>query len=116
MSQENVELVRRVHESWAQGDFSAGVDLITPEFEYEQNPDAVEPGVRRGEGVGKALRGIFDVYRDFRVEPRDFRDAHDRVMVSGRARGTARGSRLDLDMEIFCVWEVRQGRLISNAV
>ena len=62
------------------------------------------------------MRGIFDVYEDFRVEPSEFIDAGDRVLVVSRALGTAKGSGLDLDMDVFSVWTVIDGRLVSNAV
>ena len=37
MSQENLELVRRVYEGWARGDFSEG-DVFSPDVEFEM-PD-----------------------------------------------------------------------------
>lgn len=116
MSEENVELVRSVYEGWARGDFSVAAELTAPGFEYRQNPEAVEPGTRRGGEIGNALRGIFDVYEDFRLEPSEFIDAGDRVLVVSRALGTAKGSGLDLDMDVFSVWTVNDGRLTSNAV
>ena len=116
MSQENVDLVRGVYEGWSKGDFSVAAELTTREFEYRQNPEAVEPGTKRGGDIGNALLGIFDVYEDFRVEPSEFVDAGDRVMVVSRALGTARGSGLDLDMDVFSVWTVSDGKLASNAV
>ena len=116
MSSENVELVRGVYEGWSRGDFSVATELTASGFEYRQNPEAVEPGTRRGAGIGDALRGIFDVYDDFRVEPSEFIDAGDRVLVVSRALGTAKGSGLDLDMDVFFVWTVTEGKLASNAV
>jgi ketosteroid isomerase-like protein len=36
MSQENVNLVRAIHEEWARGDFAVGADLLSPDFEWHQ--------------------------------------------------------------------------------
>jgi len=58
MSQENVKIVRAIHEGWARGDFAVGADLRAPDFEWHQFPQAVEPGTRRGSGVRDAFRTI----------------------------------------------------------
>ncbi len=71
MPRENVELVRTVYEGWAQGDFRAGSDLFAPDFEWKQSPDAVEPGAHRGAAIGTALRQIFEVWDDYRIEAED---------------------------------------------
>jgi ketosteroid isomerase-like protein len=87
MSEENVEIVRRVHEGWGRGDFGVGADLVAQDFEWHQFPQAVEPGTRRGAEVGEALRKMFEVYENLRVEAREFIDAGDKVVVIGsRAR------------------------------
>ena len=82
MSQENVEIVRQVHEGWARGDFGVGADFVAPDFEWHQFPQAVEPGTRRGAEVGEALRNVFDVYENVRVEAREFIDAGTRSSSS----------------------------------
>ena len=114
MSQENVEIVRVIHAAWARGDFRVGADQLAPDFEWDQFPEAVEPGTRRGAEVGDALRNIFEVYKDFRFEANEFIDAGNNVVVTGRSRGIARGSGVDLDMEASMVWTLRRGRLVRN--
>ena len=112
MSQENVELARRVHEGWARGDFGVGTDLLAPDFEWHQFRQAVEPGTRRGAEVGGALRKIFEVYEDMRVDADEFIDAGDKVVVVGRSRATARGSGLKVDDPVSLVWTVRNGQFL----
>jgi hypothetical protein len=99
MSQENVEIVRRILDGWARGDFSVGADLLTPDFEWHQFPQAVEPGTRRGAEVGEALSKMFDVYEGLRVEAKEFIAAGDKVVVIGRATATAKG--------VACAWTTR---------
>lgn len=111
MSQENVELVRVVHEGWARGDFRAGKDLMSADFSWDQPSEAVEPGSRSGAEVGQSLRNLFEIYEDFRVEADEFVDVGDRVVVTGRNRGTARGSGMELNQEFAYVWDVRGGEL-----
>ena len=112
----NLELVRSIYEGWARGDFSVGDELIAPDFEWHQHPNAVEPGARRGPAVGRSLRELFAVYRDFRVEAEEYIDAGDRVVVVARSRGTARGSGMELGQVFAYVWTVRDGQLVSNRV
>jgi ketosteroid isomerase-like protein len=105
-----------VHEGWARGDFGVGEDLVAPGFEWHQFPQAVEPGTRRGAEVGGALRRMFDVYENVRVDAREFIDAADKVVVIGRAHATARGSGMPLDNPVALVWTVRDGKLIRTQV
>ena len=113
MSQENVELVRTVLGGWARGDFRGGSDLLAADFEWKQRSDAVEPGSRRGASVGTALRQLFDVWENYRIEAEEYIDAGDRIVVVGRARGSARGSGLELDQSVFFLWTARNGKLAS---
>ena len=111
MPQENVEVVARVHEGWARGDFTVGADLLTPDFEWHQFPQAVEPGTRSGAGVGEGLLRIFEIYEDVRVEAQEFSGAGGKVVVIGRTLAAAKGSGLRLDTPIALVWTVRDGKL-----
>ena len=116
MSRENVELVRTVYEGWARGDFRAGSEVMAPDFEWKQREDAVEPGSLRGAAVGTALRHLFEVWEDYRIEAEEYIDAGDAVVVVCRARGTGRGSGMELDQTLALVWRARDGKLIDTEV
>jgi ketosteroid isomerase-like protein len=116
MSEENVKLVHSVLDGWSHGDFSVGADLLAPDFEWRQHAEAVEPGARRGVDIGGSLRRIFEIYQDFRVEPEEFLDAGEQVVVVSRVRATARGSGLRVDQRFTFVWTVREGQLVRNEV
>ncbi|MFN8159857.1 MAG: nuclear transport factor 2 family protein [Solirubrobacterales bacterium] len=116
MSAENVEIVRRIHDGWSRGDFSVGRELLAPDFEWHQHAEAVEPGSHRGAAIGGAIGRIFEIYEDFRVEPEEFIEAGDRVVVPAHNRGTARGSGLELDQVFVFVWTVRDGKLAELRV
>jgi ketosteroid isomerase-like protein len=116
VSQQNLDLVRRIYEGWSRGDFSVGADLLAPDFEWRQHAEAVEPGSHRGEKIGGALKKIFEIYENFRIEPEEYIDADDRVIVVGRSRGTARGSGLEVDQPFAWVWTVRGGHLVRLEV
>jgi ketosteroid isomerase-like protein len=116
MSHENVELVREFYAGWARGDFSVGADLSSPDYEYQQLASSVEPGLRRGAGVGRALRGIFDVYDKVRIEAEEYIDAGDSVVVVARMFGTARESQMDLDQRFAFVWVIEGSRVVRTEV
>ncbi len=111
MSQENVELVRVVHDGWARGDFRAGSDLMSADFAWEQHAEAVEPGARQGAEIGQSLRNIFEIYDDYRIEADELFDAGDQVVVLGRVTGTAKASRMELDQQFAFLWTVSRGVL-----
>ena len=48
MSQENVEIIRRMLDAWNRQDIEVILALTDPEAEYVNAPTAVEPGTRRG--------------------------------------------------------------------
>ena len=111
MSQENVEVVRRIFDGWSQGDFSVGRDLMTADFEWQQQADAVEPGSRRGAAIATAFRNLFDVWESYRIVTDRYLDAGDKVVVFAHNRATARGSGMKLDQPFAYVWTVQAGKL-----
>ncbi len=116
MLRENVQIVREIFEGWARGDFSTGVDVLGSDFEYQQLSDAVEPGLRRGAGVGRALRGIFEVYEDFRIEAEEYVDVGDVIVVVARTHGVARRSRMQLDQRFAFACSLEEGKLVRIEV
>jgi ketosteroid isomerase-like protein len=113
MSQENVEAVRAIYECWGRGDFRATADKVAADFEWKQVHGVVEPGSHVGAGANRALRRIFEVYDDFRVEAEEYIDAGDMIVVVARAHGTARGSGLQMDQRSVHAWTVREGKPIG---
>jgi ketosteroid isomerase-like protein len=106
MSQENVELVRRIYELWNSSESAA--DLIDPELEYVNPSYAVESGTRHSRDT---LQKIREVYPDFRVEPERFIDAGEDVVVIGRATGTS-DSGVEARWRQGYVWTIRDGRAV----
>jgi ketosteroid isomerase-like protein len=109
MSQENVEIVRSIYGLWAENESAR--HLIDPELEYVNPPYAVKSGTRRSRG---ALNKIRDVYPDFRIEPEQFVDAGEDMVVIGTARGTA-ASGVEAQWRQGYVWTVRDGIAIRFA-
>jgi ketosteroid isomerase-like protein len=106
VSQENVELVRTIHELWGRG--ARSDHLIAPDMEYINPPYAVEPGTVKGRGT---LNRVRDVYPDFRIETERFVDAGDDVVVIGVARGRG-ASGVEVEIRQGYVWTIKDGRAI----
>jgi ketosteroid isomerase-like protein len=107
MSEQNVELVRAIHDGWTAGRSIA--ELIAPDLEYVNPPNAVEPGTVRDRS---ALDRVRDVYPNFRIEPERYVDAGDEaVVVIGLARGTS-ASGVEVQWRQGYVWTVREGKAI----
>jgi ketosteroid isomerase-like protein len=116
MSQENVELVRAVHEGWGRGDFKIVPELFSSDFSWEQPAEAVEPGSRHGDEIGNSLRHLFEVYDDYRIDAEEFIDRGDEVVVMARSKAIAKASGIELDQSFAFVWTVREGLLIRLRV
>lgn len=106
MSQQNVEVIRRIYARWEAGE--SANDLIDRDIEYVNPPYAVETGVKRGR---KSLASVKDVLPDFTFEPEEYRDAGENVVVTGMARGTS-VSGLRGEWRQGYVWTVRDGRAV----
>ena len=88
MSEQNVELVRRIYDLWSREESAR--DLIAEDVEYVNPSYAVEPGTRRGR---KSFAVVRDTYEDFNVQVERFVDtAGDDVVVLARYTASGRGS------------------------
>jgi ketosteroid isomerase-like protein len=106
MSRENVEVVRRIYDAWAEG--RSARDFIDPDVEYVNPPYAVESGTIRGR---KAFAKVRDVYPEFNLEPERYVDVGDDVVVIATARGRG-ASGLETRWRQGYVWTVRDGRVV----
>jgi ketosteroid isomerase-like protein len=116
VSEENVEIVRRMYAAFAARDWTALADLWHPDIEYETLDAA--PGVR---GCYRGLREITeffdswaDPYGEFRVEAEAIVDLGEQVVAVERhaARGL-RGSKAAawIDHSFACLISFRDGRI-----
>jgi ketosteroid isomerase-like protein len=112
MSEENVEVVRRFYRAWAGGDFPGPAELMDPEIEYVNPPEAVEPGVRRGRSeFSAAVLRTLEGWETWDMEPEEFSDLGDRVAVVLRYRARGRGSGVEIEGRESALWSLREGRV-----
>jgi ketosteroid isomerase-like protein len=116
MSQENVELVRRLYDAWRADGFGVVPALMDPAIEYVNPPYAVEPGTRRGyEAFTSAADAIRTIYPGRRFEPLEFFDAGNQVAVRVRVIARGAGSSVEVDAERGYAFEVRDGKVVRFA-
>ena len=107
MSDENVELVRRIYEAWEREDSAR--DFIAEDIEYVNPSYAVEPGTRRGR---KSFRVIRETYGDFQIRVERYVDAGEEVVVLAQYKGSGQGSGVPVSGEHGYVWTVRDGQAV----
>jgi ketosteroid isomerase-like protein len=92
MSKQNVEIVRRLYETWGRGDLKALYDLYDPDVEWDMTHSYVpDMGVYQGhDGVRVFFREWLAFFSEYHAEPEDFIDADESVVVRCRDVGRSR--------------------------
>jgi ketosteroid isomerase-like protein len=106
------DTVENVLDHWTRT-ASLPAELLDPEIEWVNPPDAVEPGTRRGrdgwEQAEESWRGSFTSVR-FEIER--IAEDGDRVAAAVRCHSVAGGSGMEIDQVLGFLWTVRAGRLV----
>jgi ketosteroid isomerase-like protein len=110
VSEENVELVRRICEGWGRGDF-ASVDWADPEIVF-RTPDGLE--VRGREEMGRAWGEWLSTFDHFTSGAFEYFDSGDQVVTFNRFGGTAKNSGLPMEEIPGCSrFRIRDGRVVE---
>ncbi len=117
MSAANVEIVRRIYRAWGKGRPEEARDLLDPDIEWVNPPDAVEPGTRRGlEDFTAALAMVTDTFDQPDLEIEEFLEAGEQVViVIGVLRGHGQSSGIAVERRQGYVWTIRGGRAVRMA-
>ncbi len=114
MSRENVEIVKRAGVILERRDWQGGTDLFDPNVELHGTVGGLEEG--------KILRGVSEIVRAFemeddevwdehRIEPQEFVDAGDRVVVLQREYQRSK-SGAELVIDTATIVDLRGGRIV----
>ncbi len=110
MSRVNVELARAQYERWNAGDFEAWIDGFDPDVEYVSSVSASVDGrgeYRRHEGLRRFVAEYFEGWEYFRLDPVEYIDAGERVVVVMSATARGRGSGVEVERQLAHVWTFR---------
>jgi ketosteroid isomerase-like protein len=119
MSEENVEIVRRVFDAAARHDSETVLALYDPEIEFDTSRTGLG-GLTQG-AIYHGHEGMRSVYREWREgwdsyeeQVEELIDAGEHVIsvVTVRARGRASGAEVELSHR-GGVWTLRNGRVVK---
>jgi ketosteroid isomerase-like protein len=111
MSQENVEIARRLNEAVNRGDLTAVLELLDPGFEWWDRADDPGATVHRGhDGFSKFIADLDADLVDMQVEVREFADMGDYVVADVRVHGRGRASGAAFEEHEFHVLRLRDGK------
>ena len=115
MSEENVEIVRRVYVALSQGDEDTLRDLAAPDFVADFSRRLVEPGVLRGRDEALAfLDQTREAWDDWPVwEPQELLDADDKVVALIRTSARGKGSGVEVEAYVWNLWTFRDRKPVE---
>jgi uncharacterized protein len=116
VSEQNVEIVRRLYEAWQRDGVSVVPNLMDPDVEWINPAYALEPGRRCGyEEFAAAAAAFRSVYTVDRVSDIEIYDAGDRIGVTGRMLVRSAGNEVPVDAARGYVFDLRDGKIIRFA-
>ena len=116
MSQENVENLRTLLETWSVEAWKQGDDmsLLDPDVAYEDStlPDHIGETYRGHEGVSRATARWVEPYETFSIELERIVGAGERLVSIHRVRGRARYTGIEAEGPVAYLWTFRGGKVI----
>jgi ketosteroid isomerase-like protein len=115
MSDENVEIVRRVYDGWARGDFS-NVDDFDPDIEFAMADWPHQTTVRGIPQMWETWRSTLSAWTDFRATPSEILDLGDRVLATNRIDGRGKESGAAVSADVATVFTLEDGKVVRMAL
>src|SRR5215207_5190403 len=116
MSQENVELVRAVLEtwnrSWRDGDPDPALDMLDPDVVLDFSGNVFNPRVLKGhEGYRQLLVEVGEVWDEVTFEVEELIPTDDGVLTLVVARARGRASGVAIEERVAQLFTVRDGKI-----
>jgi uncharacterized protein len=116
MSAENVSLVKGIYHAFGTGDVPAAIAAMSPEIEWNEAESFPYADGNPYRGPEAILAGVFarlaSEWDGFHVEPEQFFDAGDTVIVTGRYAGTCRDTGTAMNPQAAHFWTVADGQVV----
>jgi ketosteroid isomerase-like protein len=111
MSEENVERLREHYREWAKGNFRGGRELFAPDATFEpRTPD--QRATLNGPAFADHLREFLGQWSEFRIEPEQFAEFGDTVLVTERQHGIGKSSGVSTEQTFYAAWTFRNGLVV----
>jgi ketosteroid isomerase-like protein len=113
MSEENVELARRLLDRWNAGDHTFPDESVHPDIEVISHGLMAGRPLHGREGLRRFFRELDEEFAEFMVTAEEWREEGDRVGMLGRLHLRGRESGIPFDQPVVGVLGVvRDGQLI----
>jgi uncharacterized protein len=113
MSQENVDIVRRVIDAWNRNQQETAIRYLEPDVILDATQRRINPKTYTGaEGMRAMLADRDEVWEEFRLEPDEFVDGGDWIVVIGRWVGKGKGSGIEVQQPVAHAFRLRDGRIV----
>lgn len=117
MSKENVEFIRKVYRSLAQGESADVIAALDPNIEWfgaQNNPNSVRIPLR---GVNEVIENVFvplaSQWDGFVIRIDDLLDAGDKVVMLGNYLGTYKATAKSICAQVVHVWTLSSGKVVK---
>ena len=115
MSQEDVEIVRSVHQALNAGDERTLMELIDPEIVWVQNPNAPDPRTFHGHaGIRQLAAMVEEAFDEVRLEATEMIEVDDRVVALGQMKARGKGSGIPIEEDRAWIWTVRGSKVVRH--
>jgi ketosteroid isomerase-like protein len=106
--QENVERLRGAYEAFNQGGVEAFLERLAPDFHVRDRASSPDRETRYGrEGIKQLFDSYMEAFDALRLEPEEFIDAGDQIVVSLHQWVRGKGSGAEVGGHIAHVWTLR---------
>ena len=116
MSQENVEIIRKMYEGFTRAGPEGMLEFMHPEIDHraiEGAPDDI--GVFSGHDAMRRYYGQWvEMFDDFRAEVEELMEIGDRVVAVLHVIARMKESEAEIDMRLGVVWTFRDGTAFSG--
>jgi ketosteroid isomerase-like protein len=118
MSEENVEIVRRIYDAWMAREYEAIFAALDPDIRLQPDPEAWWVGIDQDylghDGITRYMRAVYEAFEDYRPEIEQLLDAGGgRVLTLAVEHGRGRGSGADVQAaKTGHLWTLRDGKAV----
>ncbi len=118
MAESNAEVMRNAYERFASEGWEALLPILAPDFELVTPPGlATEPDTYRGEeGMRRYWESFYEVMEEIRVEPKEFREVEDWVLVPFKLIARGRTTGIEAGIEAVAAWRWRDGKAVRALI
>jgi ketosteroid isomerase-like protein len=115
----NVQLIRDAYEAFGRGDIATVLGMMDPGIEWrEAEGNPYQPSGEAWKGPDAIVQNLFmkigaDFEGSFVIQPKEFHDGGDTVIVEGRYIGTNKDTGKNLDAQMCHVFKIRGGKITS---